>query len=306
MESKLKLPITAGEFISSCKRYAEDCISLGVWKGVDQPTFEKWWSNFQTQEDRYIAASILDKLIYRSAEQFTELLRQPFKDEKVLTALFPSGYQSDGHLINTLKEKENPKIFLVPVIKHLDPPTKSGPLVQRHITRALKLNKNWAAWPSQIIKKVNDNDCEAIVFIDDIVGTGGQFIRFIKSLGDDFQQVMSKVPVIYLCATAWSQGIEKINEKYPLITIAVGEELNSEQRFFEKEAWNFEGSDLTIDSIKEHYCDLLKRLGINSPSYKYGYKKCAFTYGYEHGCPNNSLPLLWFDESDKFEPLLRR
>ena len=306
MKSELRLPITADEFIASCKTYAENCISLGIWKGIDRPTFEQWWLNFVTLEDQYLAASILDRFIYRSSEQFTELLRQPFKNEKVLMALFPKGYKDDRHLINILQQNENPKILLVPVIKHLDPPTKSGPLVQRHITRSLKLNKRWAAWPFQIIDKVEEGECEAIIFIDDIVGTGEQFLKFVNSLGDKFEEILDKIPVVYLCATAWTKGIEKINDKYPKIIIAIGEELGAEQRFFEEEAWKFEGSDLTIASLKKHYEDLLQRLGISSSSYKYGHKKCAFTYGFEHGCPNNSLPLLWYDGSENFSPLLRR
>ena len=56
-----------------------DLIAYQVWSGIDVARLDAWINNFQTQEEQYFAACVLDALLYRSDDQTLALSKQLFQ-----------------------------------------------------------------------------------------------------------------------------------------------------------------------------------------------------------------------------------
>src|SRR5208283_2651297 len=68
-----------------------DLIDRGIWGGLKPVRLRRWMKNFATDEERYLAACLLDALIYRSDDLTTALLVHLFLRSLVdMTRLDPT------------------------------------------------------------------------------------------------------------------------------------------------------------------------------------------------------------------------
>ena len=289
-------------------RRCQDLIRAGIWSGITLNQLFKWLNNFADEKERYFAACVLDSLIYRSDDQTLALLRQLFQ-RAVPNLVRSSGLKLKEleECINTLhrsNENVEPQIRIIPVLSASDPVSKSAPTILRKLKRHLNFSERWTAKVEEI-PALAKNGIRAFVFVDDFLGTGRQFCSFIKA--SRISPCMKKTICIYAPAVAHEAGVAKLRKESPYLQVACAELLTNSMGFFSPTMPWFKDGVNSVAGAKAYYFALLKRKGITVDRGKrLGYGSLEVTYAFEHGIPKTSLPLLWWNRTTTWSPLIER
>lgn len=172
-------------------------------------------AHFDSPDERILLSLLLHKLVFRSKEQVRSLLTQSL-DKKIPQALYDiTGRENAFKDISLLcSYTKTPTDFVIaPVIRDSDPPTKSGPLIARLFKRLANVNEKVMKWPWNLGEM---KGIKTILFVDDFVGTGEQFLKFCDRHVD--KAVFDKeINLLYCPMTAVEKGLEKIQQARPEI-----------------------------------------------------------------------------------------
>jgi hypothetical protein len=298
------VPRDGESYISHILERCSDLIDTKIWQGIEKSNIEAWLTNFHTVEEKYFAAVILDALMYRSRAQTISLLIQLF--QRILPDLvLQLGIRTlDPDWIAALSQTSNdPRIRIVPVIRDNDPPTKSGILIARLLKRHLRIKEKWMLWPWQVESAINKG-VSVILFLDDFLGTGLQFRRFIRRM--HLETTLSRANFIYSPLVAHGKGLENLRHKVPQVSYTAVEILQEQHQLFSEESDFFKDGSNTSNSARQFYKEFLNKHKLsNLGSMAYGYGKLGVVYAFDHATPNASLPLLWLD-TENWTPLFNR
>jgi hypothetical protein len=304
MGASFRLPpdgrIYADRIFARCR----DLVGYQVWSGIQRPRLDAWIANFRTAEERYFAASVLDALIYRSDDQTIALLRE------LLSRVIPDHARING-LPNKLQQvhsnlrdsRVDPGVRVVPVIPPGAPPTKSGPLIARHLKRALTISERWIISPQNVAAALGVVD--TVIFVDDFLGTGSQFSDFLTDTG-----LISFVPshcFIYGCLAGHETGINMLRGLFPSLHVAAVERLDASHALFHQDGGSFRDEVNSVECARDFYYGLIddRRFNITGPNRR-GFGHLEIVYAFEHSVPDNTLPILWWDQSSQWRHLFDR
>jgi len=302
--SAFQLPKDGAIYTDSIFNRCHDLISYDVWAGIEPHRLDLWIRNFDTAEGRYFAARLLDSLIYRSDKQTVSLMKQMFH------RALPDLSRSQGLSINLqsaytdLQQTSfDPGLRLVPVIPPGESPTKSGPLIGRMLRRQLNFKDSWIVPPDQVSSHLSK--IKTFVFVDDFLGTGLQFSQFLSQTGLD--NLLSKGSFIYAPLAAHIEGIKHLNRTHSKLFVETVEALGDEHAFFHDVARNFPDEVNSTETARDFYYNLMhqKDIEISGPNRR-GFGHFELAYAFEHAVPDNSLPILWWGHSSKWQPLFKR
>lgn len=281
-------------------------VSSGLWKEVNLRTLQNWIEYFESDEEKLLCGLLLDSLVFRSRAQTQALLSNVI--EKSIPQLIQSShpeFSRDLHRILSAKYpgKEREEIIIVPVIRDIDPPTKSGPLVARLYKKDIGINEKFMEWPWKL--QARTTQAKIVIFIDDFVGTGDQFLEFYK-LFFSSQPSHEGIKYIYAPLGACKAGLDKIKEELPRIKICQAEAILQENKFFSGMPLRYKGIDEEFSKkMKSTYEVFLKKVGLGKLKDKLGYGELELTYAYSHGTPNATLPILWA-ANEQYQPIFSR
>lgn len=280
-------------------QYAKLQINQRIWDCITNNDLDNWLSNFKCTEERLLSAILLDSLILRSESQTTSILTNALQCSLPRARYnTPEDVFEGTDYINKLTSREVVEtIRIVPVIRDLDPPTKSGPSIARMYKRQLGVNENYMIWPWLINEHVS-NGVKFFVFIDDVLASGQQASEFFTScnLEEHKDVFFSYIPLL-----AHDMGIKRLKKEHSYIKISPVETIGNGYSLFESERFKaiVDLKDLYLKVARKHINKkLLKKMEL-------GYGSLALTFSFHHATPNASLPLYWY-ESESFYPLLRR
>ena len=289
----------APEYALKVKQYAKLQIDQRIWDSISSNDLDNWLGNFTEPEEKLLAAILLESLISRSEAQTASILTSALQ-----CSLPNAKYNNPLEIfegIDYLKVLTSKNIIepirIVPVIRDLDPPTKSGPSIARMYKRQLGINENYMIWPG-LIKDHVDKGITSFVFIDDVLASGQQASEFFTLYE------LHKYPDIhfsYIPLLAHEDGLKRIKEEHPHINVSPVEKIGNESSLFNSERFS------KIQDLETLYLKVAKKY-INKRLFSKmatGYNSLALTFSYHHATPNASLPLYWY-ESDSFYPLVRR
>ena len=300
------IPKDGSIFMSDVRERIETLIELGIWHGISRTQLNAWLTNFESDLELYFAACVLDVLIYRSELQ-TKALIQQFLQRTLPTVIDRMSLSINGgpdwqELLRS--ESLDPHIRFVPVVRDDDPPTKSAHWILRLMKRSFDVNEKWI-WSQTALRSNIPSSVEAIIFVDDFLGTGSQFEEFYN--GQDVQSVASRVRLAYLPLVAFSGGRESLTTTYSRLHVDSVERLDNSHRLFHPECECFQDGTNSVEDAKIFYYDLLRRRGISIlGDERRGYGGLELAYSFAHASPDNCLPILWWDKSPSWKPLLER
>lgn len=301
--STFRLPVDGNIYAASIFTRCRALIGYELWSGLQLHRLDAWINNFRTPEERYLAARVLDSLIYRSDAQTIALMRQLFcrvvpdrARERRLPFQLKDCYSS-------LRGTNDPRIRVVPVIPPNSPPTKSGPTIARHLKRALRFNETWIIYPHDVASHIGNAD--AFIFVDDFLGTGTQFNDFLTNTG--LTAHVSRSCFIYASLAGHALGMTNLQQAIPDLHVVTVETLDDGHAIFHDTGGSFPDECNSCETAKQFYYDLLDDRGFNiaGPSRR-GFGHFEIAYAFEHAVPDNSLPLLWWAESSQWLPLFDR
>ena len=302
MNTSFKLPKFGPEYTERINARCESLIQYRIWEGFDLTRLRQWHRNFATDEARYFSACLLDSLIYRSERQTCALSRQLFQrslPDVVRSDPLPISPVSDW--ISLLGSDVDPKIRVVPVIREDDPPTKSGFSIIRLLKRALRVNEAWIINPEDI--PTHANSIKVLLFVDDFLGTGDQFTRFLADLTD----YSATHYVIYAPLAATDEGVSAVRSNFPYLRTACAEQLRVSHNVFHSDSNCFNDGINTPTAAQEFQASLFEQLDIPlDREEQLGYGGAGLAYSFQHACPDNCLPLFWWSKTSSFTPLFDR
>ena len=175
----------------------------------------------------------------------------------------------------------------------------------RRLQRILQLNQEWMCWPWQASRYVNEVGVDTILFVDDFLGSGTQFVNFFKQWKFDEQH--PDIKYFYAPVMAHQHGIDHLASQLPNVHIVPAEILDDSHSFFSQKTWKRLGQGcISADDAKSWYIDFCSSRNIKPDKVSVlGYNEMALTFGFSHATPNNSLPILW-NETATWQPLLER
>lgn len=297
----LKIPNWADAFVEATTADVGHLISQQLWP-MNHARFAGWYGQFGGPEERFFAAALLHRLTLRTKYQFGAAMQAIYRGP-ASHLIFPTDH--DLTLVNALVGREDPKIRLVPVLRESDPPTKSGVLVLRRLQRIFRLNQKWLLWPWQARSLLESGEIERIIFVDDFLGSGGQFTDFFKEW--DFEPLLQAGNMIYAPIVANKSGLNALQGAYPKLLITASEVLDETSNFFASESWvSMTRGEVTSKEAENWYTDFAMARSLNPKNVGHmGVGNLALAYGFEHATPNNSLPILWYS-TNTWTPLLER
>lgn len=304
MPDVFQLPNDGAIYTESIFSRCRDLVRYHIWSGIDLNCLDGWIQNFQSPEEKYFAARVLDTLIYRPDRQTIALMKQLF--QRVLPDLarlshIDTSLRGSYHALTD--SATDPRVRIVPVIPPDAAPTKSGPLIARMLQRHLRFHTKWIMRPEEIISSPTQDI--TFVFVDDFLGTGEQFSQFLVTT--DLQYHLANSSFVYAPLVAHVNGLRRLRASYPTLHICAVEVLEDRHSLFNPNADCFPDGTNSVSVAREFYYELLKKrkILIKGPERR-GYGQLELTYAFQHAVPDNSLPIMWWHKSLEWQPLFKR
>jgi|GEM_PF-3255197 len=169
----------------------------------------------------------------------------------------------------------------------------------RVIARAIRdiqrrTRARWQICSMADVERLEPNEVDALIFVDDFSGTGNSLSTWWSEVEP---LVLPKDAKIIVALLVLNDPARSAILQFADDVICI-QELDDTHNAFSTSCCHFNDSDRNL---------LLKYCVRTGASRKYvkGYGDCGLLIAFKHGCPNNSLPLLWW-ESGTWESLFLR
>ncbi|MBN2239895.1 MAG: HEAT repeat domain-containing protein [Dehalococcoidales bacterium] len=132
--------------------------------------------------------------------------------------------------------------------------------------------------------KYNLASTQALVFFDDMIGSGNQAVKFAKE-----NIVGLNVQSYYISVFAFQDGLDKVRKEGCFIKVFTGCLLTNEERAFHEKSTVF-----TEQTTREKLRELCLKYGKQLfPNHPLGYDDSQALLVFPHNTPNNTLPIIW-------------
>ena len=300
-----KLPIAASigsDFVLSKCNYFVD---IQLWPKKTKLNPEGWLTNFRADE-LDAAVHLLNGFVYYSTELVERLFFAAFQGLSMRIAA--------DHPLRTAKANWGAfvdSLMVTRVTGETPSDTDSGFIFQRMARQILRIPESQVMSPIEVAEHLQHKRFGRVVFVDDFVGSGNQFIRswnnkINKKTGNtSFNMLahsLSNVEFFYCPLVCTKYGLDRIKASCLGVKVAPGHVLPDRY------------SALASDSIfwppelvrkgPKFVRDASKRAGI-SPNEWRGFHHLGLALGFEHCIPDASLPIFYWNKNG-WQPLLER
>ncbi len=288
------LPKEWESFYVEMQTRAKSYIRINYWN-ISEEELALWLSNFQTNEEKFLSAIIIYRLIYRNEQSrlsmyhhIIEILLPSILKEKEIYAI-----DSLDQFHYDLKHSFHNIPFRFATIEGVDgKASKSGHEILRNFVRKGSFHSSLEISINHI-KNLNPTEIKAIILFDDIMGTGEQFDTYLQN----FQSELENFILIYCPLTSHVDAMDYINKKYPDVIVSPVEILDNQYTFFDKSFMPKITENIDMNEFKKFYCNFIKsktKLKRNL----LGKGNQALSYIFDVSSPNNSLPILTYEDEN--------
>ena len=284
----------------------------GIWN-TDASSMYAWLGNFSKDEHRYVAAHILDRLTFRT-EKMTESAFRMYLSS-VFREYCRSSLNKDqvgASVEEWLAILRDPKYISTNRIR-LCSVSKAGEHGESgsHMVRILTgdLFSEKYVFPVDT-HPLNSIQGHIILIVDDFVGSGDQFLKFAAH--HKLSEAAKKNRIIYAPSIAYYKGIQNFKKlSYP-ITITPLEVLTKKEQFFSHEKGaKFFGDDVNSEAEVLNVYAEMRKLTPNfmrpgTTQFWLGRDDASLCVGFQWGCPNQSLGMMWLEGDANWQRLVRR
>jgi hypothetical protein len=295
------------EFVLAKCRYFVDA---QVWPA--QTLFpEQWLDNFTAAESPY-AVHLLNHFLFFSDHLVDSLLFGGLMDlSRRIIDLDRSASESRARWAEFLD------LVLVTYPSGEDPgPTDSGYMFARKARQKLGFSPQQICAPADAIKRILEGGPVPVLFLDDFLGTGQQFITSwtrrerVDGIELSLAQLQTQVdfPAYYAPLFATATGIRDLESVVGNVTFAPTHALAAPYSALHPDSYLWPAAE--VDRGREVIAEASLRAGIPDTDGIaerdwQGFGKLGLCIGFEHGVPDATLPLFYWDQND-WNPLVRR
>lgn len=279
--------------IEKCNDFAE----MQVWTSLTPKLDHQGWLNNFKDSERDYALSILSSFFFFNEKMCDDLLKYSFENifiEDANNASLWEDLKNFGYFTTIDKDHNG---------------TASGYIYLRKTKHVLGISQTRILVKQDVIEKLQAKQIKYLIFVDDFLGSGEQFIEAWEykdpSKGHnisyaDLLKDNADVKVFFLPGLACRKGMKKITDEYEYISIFAGNILDEKYNIFHKD------THLIPESQKQNISDVVmeasNRAGIINWK---GWGDLGLTIAFHHNIPDGSLPLLWWSHNN-WQPLMER
>ncbi|MDN5073243.1 hypothetical protein PJV94_10285 [Aliarcobacter butzleri] len=302
----LKLPENHRQYYDKIIDKSKKYIKLGYWNEIDFATFEQWLNNFKNDEERYLSALILDKIIYRNDMTIRSMFSKMFHidlpnilEQKKIHLLDPSLEEWEKLLKSSnVKDKLPFRFTTITSEKELG---DSGADYMRRLRRYYLVNR-------ELIIRIDaqkDSNVNTLIIIDDLIASGEQTKTFIE---ENVELINKYRYVIFMPLMAHEFGMDEINKKIgalekqellnnDTIIIKPVEIIKKSNSIFYDESNKLLDGKNKISDIKFFYENFIKTKVKTKDLYGYG--SLSLLLIFSTGIPDNTLPIIHESNEEK-------
>jgi hypothetical protein len=296
----LRADIAVTEVIAKCDVLKR----AGIWLPEPHIRPRAWLANFD-ESDLFVAATLLDRFTFYNNRLTDRLLIASY--ESISDGMY-KGPQAPSR--NDLVSSLSSSVF-TPVEGERPNPTDSGNLLCRKARQILNVSQREIVSTKEALSHAKNGG--TVIFIDDFVGSGDQFLTTWKSpIGNEsFEAVqrLSQFVAIYITLVTTDVGFDRINAEAPAVALCATHVLEKKSTVHSYVTAN-PGLASQIDVFLRKYSQRLQPAeGYIASSDDYrrlGYKMHGLMFGFEHSVPDATLPIFWSKGDSSWEPLIER
>lgn len=284
-----------------------------------------WLDNF-LDEEKLMALYLLSEFMYFGDSQMRILLKTLFRDlfkyPLIKEIRKSEGDTLDRAIIESRFDDELIKTRFIGIGN----PSESGAHLLYFFRQENNLSKKNFIHTYEINDPENLN-INRLVFLDDFCGSGNQ-VCSDKGLNEFISYIKTTRPNIelnYLMLVGTELGIENIERANIFNTVNAVMRLDKSFKVFETDSRYFKDSNLPwkLNDVKsfaqiygyrltEKWCAKNGAVGIPqihscATANSLGFSDCQLLLGFHHNTPDNTLPIMWYDEKDyPWTPIFKR
>jgi hypothetical protein len=299
-----------------------------IWENkVSCEKIDYWLENFNLDDEKNMALYLLSEFMYFGDVQMKVLLRTLYRDLFRYPIIKKIRLENANTLNHEFIEKEYNAILKNTRFMGIGNPAESGAHLLYFFRQENKLSKKYFI-NSYEIDDIENKEVNRIVFLDDFCGSGNQVQtdKALSSFIEYLREAKSGIELYYLMLVGTSLGIKNVTDTGMFQNVTSVIKLDNSFKCFDTNSryfnnitpYFFSKEDAKIFSIKygkELMKDYWLKYGledvtkIDSLSTKsaLGFGDCQLLLGFNHNTPNNTLPIIWYDEEDyNWTPIFKR
>ena len=284
---------------------------MQLWPIANELDYENWLANFQTDEDKEIAAQILDFFIFIPDNMVNKFLQ---------TVVGRCGYffSSCDSTWSHESFKNNCWYSFIQGEEENDL-TDSGYIFPRKLRDELGIPSNRILSFECLMKKLEENDTtpQNVILIDDFVGSGAQTdYTWNKIRCGNTNLTIGKVQALYNHRIVYAplvvneRGYDRIQRNCPGLHLEYIYKLTKEYSLLDKDGLCWKGDEQKF----RRFMNLLDRVAIQesipqewgaSVNDKYGFDNQCLALAFSHGIPD-ACPAFFYWNTATWKPLKNR
>ena len=293
----LALPteLTREYLIGKCEYFS----SIGIWPRKDVLDPEGWLGNFLPKEVDH-ALYLLNAFTYFAPN--------------LVDQIFSTSIRTIGRLMTKQQWSEFLSTMIVTLVTGEEPNvTDSGHVFARK-TRSLGIPQERIMSPEQAFNQIQRGFSEAVVFVDDFVGSGNQFIetwcRAFCTPDESFraQAPASQAQFFYCPAFCTQTGWNRISSACPEVTVSPGVFIPNNYGALAPDSivWPSHLRDTAEEFLRSASARAgIPETGGTKPEDWRGFASLGLTIAFEDSVPDATLPIMYWVEN-RWRPLMRR
>jgi len=296
-----------------------------AWEGYPLwPNINNWLQNFKgltgntIEQEQIHALFILSEFLFFGSKQIRALLHALFRDHFLIPLIQKIRENNDNtrdlNKINDILKKE---IGITRFLGIGDPSESGGHLLyffrqENNLPPSIfweKLNilKTIKDTKGKLVTELTDPEISRYVFIDDMCGTGKKIITHLKKLLSEINIIDNKIEFYYLTLFGTVSGLERIRKEtlFKENCTAIFE-LDTTYRLLSNNSRYIGNCPKIIN--KNIIFKIVKHYGIKLwRKFPCGYGNSQLILGMHHNIPNNTIPIIWYeDENNTWTPIFKR
>lgn len=305
-----------------------------LWEGrVRKSNINQWLENFETNEEKLHALHLLSEFVYYGSVQMRHLLKSLYRDLYKYPLIENIRRANSDSLDASIIELEFKKVELKTKFFGVGNPSESGAHMlyffrqENKLSKKLFINSDEIFIRTGVPLQLKDPDIEYYVFIDDFCGTGSQVTTEVtlKDNISNIKKLNSNAKIFYLMLFGTSKGISNVRKSGMFDHVDAVIEIDKTFRCFDTDSRYFDSKNTFVDKAQSKLMalkygtplikDVIEKetpltgaeLDAAASRNALGFRDCQLLLGFHHNTPDNTLPIIWYDETGlPWTPIFKR
>jgi hypothetical protein len=295
---------------------------------IKRPIIDKWLANFDNVDEKYHALFLLSNFMYFGDIQIKQLLVSLYRD-LYKYPIIESVRKNNGNTVNfSIIDAQYKDALKHTRFMAMGNASESGAHLLYLFRQVNKLQIGLFDDPfivdSDGRKQLKDTTIRHYVLFDDFCGSGSQAIDYSKNTVADIKAIDPAIKVSYLMLFATKTGKFNVSVATLFDRVDAVVEFDESFKFFNSNSRYLQKCPDVIDKVflkdlcKKYGEPLIRDIGIRLGwagdgldtfvnDHVFGFGNCQLLIGFSHNTPDNTLPIIWYDEqSITWYPIFKR